>query len=473
MTADYSDFMDKLRRYWLDLTLGSKIASLMSLLVMLAVFALTYLSIVRERTSFRQELVSQADLFLETTALTIRDQLYLFELDELIDVARVVSDNPNVTMFAIYDPNGVVLIDSSRPELTFSQSVDPLGETLVQLGSRQMYLDWRSDHLLAGRSIVLGNQTIGAVATGLSTVPLNQKILSITLQGILFAIFILAIGSGLMVLLARQITFPLSELAYVATKMAAGDLSRRVAPRSGDEVGQLATTFNEMATGLQEREWLRDMFGRFVSQEVADAIRTGQVRLEGENRHVSVLFCDIRQFTEFSEQHTPEEVVSLLNEYLPVVVQAAQKHGGNVNKFGGDSTLIIYGAPREMQDSAYHAVLTALDIRAGLEKLNEKLAGSLETPLRVGVGINTGDALAGAVGTQDRQEYTVIGKAVNLAARIDGLNQQFPGEDILISEWTYEALGEHQDEFEFESLGQVTIRGKYEPVEIWSVKNRR
>ncbi len=465
--------MSALKRYWLNLTLGSKIASLMSGLVMLAVFALTFLSIERERTSYRQELVNQADLFLETTALMLRDQLYFIELDELADIARVVSDNPNVTMFVVYDAKGVVLVDSSRPGLFFSQTVDPLGQILVELPAQDMYLDWQADQLLAGRSVVLGNQSIGAVATGLSTAPLNQKILSITYQGLLLAVLTLAIGGGMTILLARQITLPLSELANVASRMAAGDLSRRVAPRSGDEVGRLATAFNEMATGLQEREWLRDMFGRFVSQEVANAIRDGQVKLEGENRHISVLFCDIRQFTDLSEHRTPEEVVSLLNEFLPVVVHSAQKNEGTVNKFGGDSTLIIYGAPRAIKDSAYHAVLTALDIRAGVEKMNARLAESLESPLRVGFGINTGIALAGAVGTQERQEYTVIGNTVNLAARIDGLNKQFPDKDILISEWTYEALGDHRDELELVFLGTVPIRGKSAPVGIWFVKGKR
>ena len=162
-----------------------------------------------------------------------------------------------------------------------------------------------------------------------------------------------------------------------------------------------------------------------------------------------------------------------MNKYLPVVVKSAQLHGGIVNKFGGDSTLIVYGAPREMPDSAYRAVLTALEIRVGLAKLNASLVDMLDTPLRIGVGINTGVALAGAVGTHDRQEYTVIGNTVNLAARIDGLNKQFPKEDVLISEWTYEALGNRRDEFEMASLGSVPIRGKNEPVEIWSVKGRR
>jgi adenylate cyclase len=160
-----------------------------------------------------------------------------------------------------------------------------------------------------------------------------------------------------------------------------------------------------------------------------------------------------------------------LNEFLPLVVQAAQKHNGMVNKFGGDSTLIIYGAPYEVKDNAFKAVLTALEIRTAVRQLNVSLAERGET-LRVGVGINTGFALAGAVGPMERQEYTVVGNTVNLAARIDGLNKQFPEHDILISPWTYEALGDHRQKFKLISLGFVQIRGRNEPVEIWAVQGK-
>lgn len=459
------------RRYWRDLTVRSKIASLMSLLVLVAVLALTLVSILRERANFRTELENQADLLLETTSLTMRDELYKVQLDELLDVARNVSDNPNVTDFIIYDSDGRVLAHSAEA-LAFSQEIDPLGSTLIKLPKDQVRMDWQENKLVAGRAIVLGNQAIGAVAAGLSTEPLNQKIASITMQGILLAIATLIIGGLLTVIFTRQITHPLTELTEVVARMTEGDLSIRVTPRSRDEIGRLGKAFNEMVVGLQEREWLRDTFGRFVSSEVVDAIRSGQVRLQGEHRMVSVLFCDIREFTDFSERHTPQEVVAMLNEFLPLVVLAAQKNGGTVNKFGGDSTLVIYGAPREMEDSAYRAVLTAIDIRLELDKLNSRLAQKGEAPLRVGIGINTGVALAGAIGPNERQEYTVIGNAVNLAARIDGLNKQFPQHDILISGWTYEALAEHKNEFTHISLGPIPIRGKNEPVEIWAVKGK-
>lgn len=461
----------RLRRYWLGLPLQGKIVGLTSLLVMATVFALTFLSIQRERTNFQSELFEQADLLLDATSLTLRDQLYRLQIDELSDIAQVISRNPDVTVFVVYDQNGRVLVDSSQSGLLFSQSADPLGASLVKLGQGRTYSEWQAGQLLMGRAVILGNQPIGAVLTGLSTEPLDQKIRTITFQGILLGLVTLAIGAGMTVFLARQITNPLSELARAAEKMADGNLSMRVAKKSDDEIGQLAGAFNEMATGLQEREWLKDLFGRFVSQEVAEAIRNGQVILEGENRQVSVLFCDIREFTDFSERHTPQEVVRLLNEFLPLVVQAAQRNGGMVNKFGGDSTLIIFGAPYEVQDNAYKAVLTALEIRTAVRQLNVSLAERGET-FRVGVGINTGTALAGAVGPMERQEYTVVGNTVNLAARIDGLNKQFPNHDILISPWTYEALGEHRSKFNVVSLGSVQIRGRNEPVEVWAVQGK-
>lgn len=458
----------RMQAFWQKLSLQGKIAGLMSLLVTATVVALTFLSIQRERANFQSELLEQANLLLDTTSLTLRDSLYTLRIDELNDAARVISRNRDVTSFIVYDREGKILVDSSQRGLIFSQSPDPLGARLVNLEQGRSYSEWQARQLLAGRAVILGNRVIGAVVTGLSTEPLDQKIRTITLQGIVLGLVTLSIGGALTFLLASQITTPLTELADVASRMAAGNLSVRVAEKSQDEIGRLAHAFNEMATGLQEREWLKDMFGRFVSQEVAEAIRNGQVILEGENRVVSVLFCDIRQFTDFSERHTPQEVVALLNEFLPLVVQAAQKHGGMVNKFGGDSTLIIYGAPHEVQDNALKAVLTAIEIRESVQKLNLQLADMGEF-LRVGVGINTGMALAGAVGPMERQEYTVVGNTVNLAARIDGLNKLFPQHDILISSWTYEALGEHRSQFNLTPLGTLPIRGRNDPVEIWAV----
>jgi adenylate cyclase len=369
-----------------------------------------------------------------------------------------------VAYVALVDGDGVIQI---------SDQLSLVGENAPLPAEAQIEEDtWRdeaiwvlSTPLRQGR----GGEQIGALRFGLrrETVEtfLTETRNLFRLTGVIAALASVLLAQAV----GGAVTAPVRQLASGVRRVGAGDLDVRFRVRTRDELATLARAFNEMTEGLREREWLRDMFGRFVSREVAEAIRTGQVRLGGENRVVSVLFCDIRDFTRRSSAHTPEQMVALLNEYLPVVVQAAQHHAGTVNKFGGDSTLIIYGAPRKLQESAYRAVLTALEIRASLQALNARLAMQGQEPIRIGVGINTGVVLAGAVGPEARQEYTVIGDTVNLASRIEALNKEYPENDILISGWTYDALGTRRREFQFADLGEIPIRGKQEPVKVWAV----
>ncbi len=245
-------------RFWRNLPLGSKLATLASLLVVIVVLALTYLTVARERLSFRQELEDQAYLLLDTLPLTMRDQLYRLELDELADIASVVSASDNVTLFIIYDKKGAVLVDAAQEAPAFSQIVDPLGAELV--ASPRVHFEWQTSQLVAGRAIVLGSQTIGAIAIGLSTEPLTQKVVVLTRQSIWVAFGILLIGGSAAFLLARQITNPLGELAIVASQMAGGTFSTRVKIHSRDELGRLGEAFNTMAGAIQKREQeLRDL----------------------------------------------------------------------------------------------------------------------------------------------------------------------------------------------------------------------
>jgi class 3 adenylate cyclase len=309
----------------------------------------------------------------------------------------------------------------------------------------------------------------GALLLGMRRRPVERFLAQSRTRFRLVGLAALLAGILLAQVVGRLVAAPLRRLAAGIQDVGQGNLDHTFAVRSGGELQLLAGALNRMMAGLRERAWLRDMFGRFVSREVAEAIQEGRVRLEGENRVVSILFCDIRDFGRRLARQSPQTLMALLNAYLPVVVEAAEQHGGTVNKFGGDSTLIIYGAPRPLQESAYQAVRTALSVRAGLARLNKVLAAQGETPIEVGVGINTGVALAGAVGAEARQEYTVIGDTVNLASRIEALHTTYPGHDILISGHTYQALGNRRHEFAFVDLGQVSIRGKAEPVHVWAV----
>lgn len=393
----------------------------------------------------------------------------LIEMTETLDLARLqeLTDqikSDDAAYVALVDDAGTIVLSDQFALIGEEVSTPP--DTQIEEAT------WRDEEIWVTTTPLRrgrGGEQMGALRMGVRRVGvetfLDESRNLFRLTGLI------AVLAG--VLLAQAIggavAVPARQMVTNARRVEEGDLLVQLGTGAQDELVILATAYNQMVLGLQEREWLRDMFGRFVSHEVAEAIRTGQVRLAGENRVVSILFCDIRGFTARSEQSTPEETVALLNEYLPVVVGAAQRHEGTVNKFGGDSTLVIYGAPRHLQESAYQAVLTALEIRASLRALNAKLIERGKDPIRIGVGINTGVALAGAVGPEERQEYAVIGDTVNLASRIEALNKQYPDHDILISGWTYEALGSRRREFEFTDLGEVRMQDKVEPVRVWAV----
>ncbi len=245
--------MRRFANLWRDFPIGSKLAMLTSLLIIVVVVALTAWTIQRERASFRQELEGQAALLLDTLPLTLRDQLYLLQVDELLDVAGVVAENENVTLFIIYDRRGAILVDAAS-EAVFAESPDPLGEQLLALAPDQLYLNWQPESLRAGRSIVLGNRPIGAMVIGLSTAPLLRKIAVLTSQSLLLALGTMVLGSALSFLLARQISTPLRELASVATQMSDGDFSQVTACSSRDELGRLGSAFNQMSAAIQKRD---------------------------------------------------------------------------------------------------------------------------------------------------------------------------------------------------------------------------
>jgi class 3 adenylate cyclase len=232
---------------------------------------------------------------------------------------------------------------------------------------------------------------------------------------------------------------------------------------------EYSNLFERLINQMQAEIELREMFGRFISPEVAGAIQRGELNLNGEIRLVSVLFVDIRDFTSFCDTHAPHEVVELLNAFLPEVVKASSQHGGIVNKFGGDSALVIFGAPNVVEDSSYQAAQVAIKLRTAMEKISQERVKQGKLPVKVGIGISTGEVIAGAVGPRERQEYTVIGDAVNLAARLQGLTKIYPQYSIFMTESSYHMMEQHHTKLEMATLGAIAIAGKSELVAVWSI----
>jgi adenylate cyclase len=266
----------------------------------------------------------------------------------------------------------------------------------------------------------------------------------------------------------KTITSPIIKLVAATRQIIQGQYHVDIVPSTKDEIGQLTSTFIEMGKGLEEREKIKSAFGKFVNKELAEAALRDEIRLGGERKNVTILFSDIRSFTEISERMEPEQVVEFLNRYMTKMVYCVEAMDGVVDKFIGDAIMAVWGTPISRDNDAERAVNSALMMRKELIALNRETNGPDSPTLKIGCGINTGSVLAGQIGSENRMEYTVIGDPVNLASRIESLNKPF-GTDILISDNTYLMV---KDVFAVEKMKRIRVKGKSEEQQIYAVLGR-
>ena len=273
------------------------------------------------------------------------------------------------------------------------------------------------------------------------------------------------VGAGITYFwITRALTRPIARLDSGMRHVAAGDLNARLPVTSDDEVGRATAGFNQMVEGLAERQYLRDTFGKYVSESVAAAIlgdRQHQGRISDKLADATLMFTDIEGFTTLSETLKPADVASILNTYLGTVVPAIERHGGVVNNFIGDGLFASFNLPLELKDHAAAAVRAAIDIQSELAA--KTFAAGVR--LRTRIGINTGPVVGVTIGTENRLNYTLLGDAVNVAARVEQLNKQF-GSLILATESTVRAAG---DGFPCKRLGETDVRGHRGNVVVWRI----
>jgi adenylate cyclase len=227
----------------------------------------------------------------------------------------------------------------------------------------------------------------------------------------------------------------------------------------------LATWAGTRMHAIGERRRIQGSFHQYVGREVAERIYQDDRVLVGQRRTVSIMFTDLRDFTTLSEGLTPDQVADQLNEYFPMMVEAVQHYGGIVNDFIGDAVMAVYGAPMSDSEHARNAVRTALRMQAGLEALNAAWQARGLPLLRMGIGVHTGSVFAGNVGSPARLKYTVIGDAVNLAARVESVNKELKT-TCLITESTRAAVG---DGLRVRDCGEVTVKGRQQAVKLFEL----
>jgi adenylate cyclase len=221
--------------------------------------------------------------------------------------------------------------------------------------------------------------------------------------------------------------------------------------------------------GAFERERVRDLFARFVPEAVVDEVlaRSDGLRLGGERKVVTVMFSDLRGFTAYSEKHTPEQVIDVLNAYLTVMSDVIHEHGGTLVAYMGDGIMAVFGAPADQPDHADRALAAAEQMTGpALEDFNAMLRERGDEPFQIGIGLNSGPVMAGNVGSQRRMEYSTIGDTTNTAARLESMTKG-TGHSIFMSDSVREMHTQSRDDLVL--VAEMSVRGKDAPVTVWSV----
>ncbi|HEO65452.1 MAG TPA: adenylate/guanylate cyclase domain-containing protein, partial [Spirochaetes bacterium] len=230
-----------------------------------------------------------------------------------------------------------------------------------------------------------------------------------------------------------------------------------------DEIGDMTRSFNTMVHGLQG-------FTQYVSKDVVKQIlESGDSRIAGTSRKVAIFFSDIRSFTTITEKNSAKEVVEMLNNYFDLMVPIIIESGGNLDKFIGDAVMAEWGGIKPSDRDPYDSCFAAVAQREALAKFNEERRNRGTFEVKIGMGINYGDAIVGTLGSESKMEFTVIGDAVNLASRLEGLTKEY-AVDIIISHSIAERV---QDEYVCCELDKVAVKGKAEGIRIYELVGRK
>lgn len=272
----------------------------------------------------------------------------------------------------------------------------------------------------------------------------------------ILGVLVTGAGVGASALLSRSVTAPVEKLVEGTREVAAGNFDFRLDIRSGDEIGHLAESFNQMIRGLRERADMQ----KFVSQSTVEMIRalSGKFTPTGERRTLTVVFTDMRGFTAMSEQMPPEEVVKILNDCLSLQAEQVKKFRGDIDKYVGDCVVAVFAG----EDHALDAVRCAVEIHKALDSRNG--TSSTELPITVGAGIVTGEVVLGSIGSAERLDFTVIGSNVNLCARLCAMAG---ARETLLAESTYELV---RDLVAAERLEPLAVKGFSQPVSVYRMK---
>ncbi len=453
----------------MKISIRFKISSLIILLISLLMVTISTITLRDQSIILKEEMRKAAEAIARNLSANAKESLLLeryLDLDSLVFEAQ---KNIGVQFIAITDKNNVIRahtnINLRNKEYKSPQNIRiNEKDNSLEYFDKDKNLNYYLSFLIKKKGKLLGTVYLGYSQQHIliALEKAKKKMIIFTISSILFGI----LGA---LLLSSYISKPIKLLAEGTKEIANENFEYRIPIKTNDEIGDLTIAFNQMANDLQHKELIKSAFKRYVSSQVLDQIIADPdflKKLGGERKILTVLFSDIRGFTPLSEALAPEEVITLLNDYLDGMTEIIFFNNGIIDKFIGDAIMAVWGALQVNMtpaEQAYYAVKAAVEMQKKLTELQVKWTSLGRKTINVGIGINTGAVVVGNIGSTQRIEYTVIGDNVNIAARME--ENAKPGQ-TLISDTTYNLIKYY---VEANKLAPMKVKGKSKLLHVYEV----
>lgn len=458
-----------------------KIGILIMLLLFLMMLAVRYIMLDRVKEVLIKEITERGKTITRNLLKPATDALVGTEEEgvDFLTLGMLViqsTANSGITYAYILDNNNIVRASSVKNqqakniEIRDKPYIEPQGLILIEEKDDMIIKEDKTNGIYDIEiDLKFGDTKVGRAKIGLSQESVTNAVKNTLTIAIRVTVVILIVGLIAAFLLAHYVVIPIKLLVIGVEKIGKGNFDQEIKVKTKDELGDLTDAFNKMAKGLKERETIKDAFTRYISKDVMEQVLKEPVKLGGEKKEATVFFSDIRNFTSISEKSEPEVVVEILNEYFTLMTEIVFKYEGTVSKYLGDGLMCVFGVPLTHNDDPIRAVSASLDMLDVVNELDKKWSKEGKPPLSIGIGINTGEVIAGNIGSTKRMEYTVIGDTVNLTQRIETLNKTYSTK-LLISSSTYSKIKDH---FNVREIGEAHVKGKEESVHLFEVLGRK
>ncbi|BBO84151.1 hypothetical protein DSCO28_47170 [Desulfosarcina ovata subsp. sediminis] len=444
---------------WLKLCLG------VLLIVIVTIVSFSYFMINRQKARLFDQTVTVGTVSLNYFVNNARIPLIQDDILSLNTLIKAATSTEGLRYAMVTDTQGLIRAHTDVGRIGTRRIAPKATASPVKHGDTT-YFSFPSASgeqiLNLTRDVVFQDKRLGSVHVGVSLNFIEQLVDKEIQSILMMTLGTVSFGLAIAVFIGIRFAQPIQTLVAATEAIGKGDYHYRVALNRNDELGNLATAFNQMGEELFRHSLTRQSFGKYVGAEVLEMILADPEKmwLKGHKNEATIFFADIRGFTAYSENREPELVVEMLNRYFEIATRAILDYGGYVDKFIGDAVLGVFGVPVFRKDHTERAVRAALALKTQLQASSINGNTMLSS---VGIGLHTGPIVSGNIGSQDKMEYTVIGDTVNLASRLSSLAA---AGEVLVTSAICEPLA---DRIQVEPAGVRSIKGKSEPVKTFRV----